>query len=323
MVKVVKLQSYGGADGLVVEDIALAAPGPGEIRVRHEVVGVNYVDIYQRSGLYKLPQLPAVLGVEAAGVIEAVGPDIADFTVGERVGYGLPVGAYAQARNLPAARLIKLPASVSAETAAGGLLRGLTAHMLFDRVCPLPAGSVILIHAAAGGLGLVLVQWAKRLGMTTIGTVGSEAKAALALSHGLDHAVLYRQEDFVTRVRTLTGGQGVDAAIDGVGADIFTKTLDCIRPFGTLASLGQAGGSLPALALDALGPIRSLNLARPSVFRYASDQAAYQKGAAAVVGMFETGLKIEIGARFPLADVAAAHAALESGATSGSLLLVP
>jgi NADPH:quinone reductase len=322
MTKVIRLYRTGGPEELALEDIALGAPGLGEVRVRQQAIGLNYVDIYHRIGLYPLPKLPAVLGVEAAGIVEAVGADVADFVAGDRVAYALPVGAYSEARLLPASRLFKVPAAIAIETAAGAMLRGLTAHMLLDRGHPVAAGGTILVHAAAGGLGLILTQWAKQKGITTIGTVGSEAKAALARSCGLDHAILYKRDDFVAKVRDLTSGRGVDLAIDGVGGETLVKTLDCVRPFGAIASVGQASCGLPTIALSDLGPGRALSLSRPSVFRLAADLAFYRQGGAAVFAMLEAGLKIETGMRFALADVVRAHRALEAGETSGSPLLL-
>jgi NADPH2:quinone reductase len=322
--RIIRLHRYGGPEELVTEEVEIPSPAADEIRVRQQAVGLNFVDIYHRTGLYRLPQLPAVLGVEGAGIIEEIGSNVSGFAVGDRVAYaGPPVGAYAEARLLPAARLIKLPSSIASETAAGAMLRGVTAHMLLTRVCPVSRGSTILIHAAAGGLGLVLVQWARRLGATTIGTVGSEAKAALAQEHGLDHAILYKSEDFVARALALTGNKGVNVAIDGVGAETLVKTLDCVQPFGAVVSVGQASGSLPSLPVDSLGPGRSLALVRPGIFRYVADLATYQKAATAVVGMLEAGLKIDTSHRFALADAATAHRALEVGMTSGSPLLIP
>jgi NADPH:quinone reductase len=324
MSEVVRLRRYGDAGELVVEKMELPAPGPGEVLVRQHAIGLNYVDIYHRTGSYPLPQLPAVIGVEGAGEIESVGPNVQGYAAGDRIAYaGPPIGSYASARILPVSRLLKLPASIAADTAAGAMLRGLTVHMLFDRVCPIAPGATVLLHAAAGGLGLLATQWAKRKGATVIGTVGSEAKAELAKSYGLDHAILYKREDFGAKVRDLTGGRGVDFAVDGIGGDTLVKTLDCVRPFGSIASVGQTSGSLPSIALSEFGPRRSLIFSRPSVFSLASDLDAYRKGGAAVFAMLQAGLKIEIGSRFPLADVAAAHRAMESGATVGSSLLIP
>lgn len=324
MVAVIALEEYGGAEVLRRRDVELPPPGAGEVRVRHAAMGVNFVDIYHRTGLYPLPALPAVPGVEGAGWVEKVGAGVEGLSPGDRVAYaGLPAGGYAEARNIPAARLVRLPDHVPERVAAASMLRGLTAHMLLHRVANVRPGQVVLIHAAAGGLGLILTQWARRLGAVTIGTVGSADKAGLARDHGLDHAILYREADFVAAVRDLTGGRGVDAAFDGIGGDTLPRTLDCVRPFGVVASVGQAGGPVAPLAVSEIGPRRSLALARPSVFAYANEPHAYAEGAAALFEQLAGGLAVTIGGEYPLADAAGAHRELEAGRTVGSLLLVP
>ncbi|GBG01741.1 quinone oxidoreductase [Azospira sp. I13] len=324
IVSQVRLQAYGDASALSVEAGVLPAPGPGEIRVRHTAIGVNFVDIYHRTGLYPLPALPATLGVEAAGVVEALGPGVTELAVGQRIAYaGPPAGSYASARNLPAARAIPLPAAVADDTIASLLLRGITAHMLFAHVRRLQAGETVLVHAAAGGLGLVLVQWAKALGARVIGTVGSQAKAELALAHGLDHAILYREQDFVPAVRDLTGGEGVDYAIDGIGGQTLLATLGAVRPYGMAASIGQVAGDSGPLDLGQLGPARSIALSRPGVFRFMTDPARYREGAAATLAMLAAGLRPQVGAVLPLAQAAQAHRLLEAGETVGALLLRP
>lgn len=324
MVSAIVMDRTGGPEVLRLVERDLPSPGPGEARVRHSAIGVNFVDIYHRTGLYPLPGLPAVPGVEGAGVVEAVGEGVQDVAVGDRVAYaGLPAGGYAQARNIAAGRLVRLPDDISDRLAAAAMLRGLTAHMLLHRVAAVGPGSTVLIHAAAGGLGLMLTQWARRLGAVTIGTVGSEAKAQLARDHGLDHAVLYRQTDFVAAVRELTGGQGVDVAVDGIGGDTLPRTLDCVRPFGLVASVGQAGGAIAPLAVAELGPRRSLALARPSVFAYANDLGSYGRAAAALFAQLRDGMAVTVGEEYPLAQAARAQADLEAGRTIGSLLLIP
>lgn len=324
MVSAIVMDRTGGPEVLRLAERDLPPPGPGEARVRHSAIGVNFVDIYHRTGLYPLPGLPAIPGVEGAGVVEAVGEGVREVAVGDRVAYaGLPAGGYAQARNIPAARLVRLPDDISERLAAAAMLRGLTAHMLLHRVAAVGPGSTVLIHAAAGGLGLMLTQWARRLGAVTVGTVGSEAKAQLARDHGLDHAVLYRQSDFVAAVRELTGGQGVDVAVDGIGGDTLPRTLDCVRPFGLVASVGQAGRAIAPLAVSELGPRRSLALARPSVFAYANDPGCYFRGAEALFAQLRGGMAVTVGEEYPLAQAARAHADLEAGRTTGSLLLIP
>lgn len=321
MVAVVMMTRIGGPEVLSLAEVALTAPGPGEVLVRQTAIGVNFVDVYRRSGLYPLARLPAALGVEAAGTVEAVGDGVSDFVPGDRVAYaGLPDGSYAEARILPVARLLKLPETVSSRLAAASLLRGLTAQMLLHRVFSLKPGQAVLIHAAAGGLGLILTQWAKRLGATTIGTVGSQRKAEEARAHGLDHAILYRQTDFVAAVRDLTDGQGVDFAVDGIGGATLAKTLSTVRPFGVVASIGQAGGAIPPVDVHAL---RCISLARPSVLAYIAELDAYRQGASELFAVMAAGLTAEIGTEYPLAEAAKAQAALEAGETTGSVLLIP
>jgi NADPH2:quinone reductase len=320
----IAMTAIGGVEVLKPVRADLPPPSAGEVRLRQTAIGVNFVDIYQRIGLYPVPALPAVLGVEGAGIVEAVGADVTMLRSGDRVAYaGLPLGGYAEARNLPANRLVRLPDSVDDHIAAAAMLRGVTAHMLLYRVYPVRPGMVVLVHAAAGGLGLILTQWAKRLGATVIGTVGSHAKAELAVSHGLDHALLYRETDFVAEVRRLTGGAGVDVAYDGVGGETLTRTLNAMRPFGMIASVGQASGTLPQIALDELGPRRSLSFARPSFFAYANDPEFYTVAATGLFEELARGLKVKIGIELPLVEAAKAQAQLEMGATVGSILLRP
>lgn len=321
---IVEMAKTGGPQVLVAREATIAAPGPDEVRLRQEAIGVNFVDIYHRTGLYALSRLPAVPGVEGAGIVEAVGAGVTDLRPGDRVAYaGLPAGGYAAVRCLPAGRLVPLPDGIDTRTAAAAMLRGVTAHMLLTRVFPVTHGTTVLVHAAAGGLGLILTQWAKALGATVLGTIGSQAKAAIAVEAGLDHAILYRECDFAAEVRRLTGGRGVDYAIDGIGGDTLLRTLDAVRPFGTVASIGQASGGLPAIALGELGPRRSLALARPSVFAYAADEASYRAACTALFDRLAGGLRISVGAEFPLSDAAAAQRALEAGETTGSVLLRP
>lgn len=314
----------GDASVLVGTEVMLPPPAAGEIRVRHTAIGVNYVDVYHRTGLYPLPALPAVLGVEAAGVVEALGPDVTTLQIGQRIAYaGPPVGSYASARNLQAARAIALPEDVSDDAVASLLLRGITTHMLMAYVYRLQAGDTVLVHAAAGGLGLVIVQWAKAMGARVIGTVSTPAKAELAQSYGLDHAILYRDEDVVAAVLHLTDGCGVDYAIDGIGGKTLLDTLGCVRPYGMVASVGQVAGDSGPLDLSLLGPARSVALSRPGVFRFMTDLACYREGAAATLRHLQAGLRPTIGAVLPLAQAAEAHRLLEAGATVGSVLLRP
>jgi len=315
---------YGEASELTAVEAILPPPAAGEIRVRHTAIGVNYVDIYHRTGLYQLPSLPAVLGVEAAGVVEALGAGVDTVQVGQRIAYaGPPAGSYACARNLPAARAIPLPDDVADDAVASLLLRGITTHMLLAYVRPLKAGDTILVHAAAGGLGLVLVQWAKAMGAHVIGTVSSTAKAQLAIDHGLDQAIYYRDENFVAAVMRLTDGQGVDYAIDGIGGKTLLDTLGCVRPYGMVASVGQVAGDSGPLDLSLLGPARSVALSRPGVFRFMTDHARYLEGAQATIRQLQAGLLPTIGAILPLNQAAEAHRRLESGETTGAILLRP
>ncbi len=323
LVQQVALPAYGDAAALQVQQAELPPPAPGEVRVRQAAAGVNFVDIYHRTGLYPLPALPAVLGVEGAGVVEAAGAGVNPQLVGQRVAYAGALGGYAAVRNLPAQRAVVLPDGIAFEQAAGAMLRGITAHMLFSYVRPLRAGDTVLVHAAAGGLGLVLVQWAKAMGARVIGTVGSRAKAQLALAHGLDRAVLYREEDFVAAVRDFSGGEGVHYAIDGIGGETLLRTLEAVRPYGMAASVGQVAGQVAPLDPALLGPARSIALSRPGVMRFMSDPQRYREGADATLARLAAGMRIMIGKELPLADAAHAHRMLEAGETTGSLLLRP
>lgn len=330
---VIRMSQPGDAGVLQAASIDLPPPGAGEVRVRHTAIGVNFADIYHRIGLYRLPELPAVLGVEAAGVVEAVGgepggQDCGDVQVGDRVAYaGLPAGAYATARNVALNRLIKIPAGVSDIQAAGTLLRGITAHMLFRHVARVRAGDTVLVQAAAGGLGQVLGQWGAALGARMIGTVGSAGKGEVARSKGYQEAILYRQMDFVAEAMRLTDGRGVDFAVDGVGGETLSKTLQTVRPFGLAASVGQAAFSgnedSAVLPLSELGPYRSIALARPSVFRFMSDLSRYREGAEAALARLVHGLVMDVSLTLPLAEAAEAHRQLESGKTAGGVILLP
>lgn len=320
----IQLTGPGGVDRLQAAPCAPQAPGPGEIRIRHDAIGVNFIDIYFRLGLYPLPTLPAVLGVEGAGIVEAVGEGVTDLSPGVRVAYaGAPVGAYAATRLLPQARAIRLPDGIATRVAAANMLRGLTAHMLLFRVFPVVPGTTLLVHAAAGGLGGIVVRWAKHLGATVIGTASSPAKAVAARAHGADHVIIGRDADIAREVRTLTGRQGVDYAIDGIGGDMLQKTLACVRRFGTVASIGQASGPIPPLSVEALGPVRSLSLSRPSVMAYSADPTVYPVAAEDLFTAMALGIVSDIGAEYPLAEAARAQADLEAGKTTGSLLLIP
>lgn len=320
----IRMTGPGGADRLETAPCAPQPPHDGEIRVRHDAIGVNFIDIYFRRGLYPLPTYPAVLGVEGAGVVEAVGDGVTGLSTGDRIAYaGAPVGAYAATRLLPQGRALRLPDGISTHLAAASMLRGLTAHMLLKHTYRVGPDTTLLVHAAAGGLGAMLVRWAKDLGATIIGTASSEAKAEMAIVHGADHVVVGRNADLEKEIRALTKGLGVDYAIDGIGGDTLQRTLGCVRPFGVVASVGQAAGSIPPLSVEALGPRRSISLARPSVMAYSADPALYRTAAADLFAAMARGIVPEIGAEYRLSQAAQAHSDLEAGRTTGTLLLIP
>jgi len=321
MAIMVRLKAPGGLGMLEAVEARVPAPAAHEVRIRQEAVGVNFLDIYHRTGVYALPRLPAVLGIEGAGVVEAVGGGVASLREGDRVAYaGAPIGAYASHRLLPAERALRLPDAVSSLTAAAGLARGITAQMLLRRIHPVGPGDTLLVHAAAGGLGQFLTRWAKRLGAEVIATVGSPEKAAIARDSGADHVVLHRQEDVVARVREITQGRGVAAVTDGIGGDMLARSIACLRPFGVVASIGQAGGPIPLLDL---GQVRAVTLSRPSVMAYMTGTAIYRAAATEVLDLMEAGFPVTVGARHALADAALAQAELEAGSSTGSIVLLP
>ena len=318
----ITLTAPGGIEQLKITPQEPQTPGPNEIRIRHDAIGVNFLDIYHRKGLYPLPAYPGVIGAEGAGVVEAVGCEVATVSPGDRVVYmGAPVGAYASTRLLPAHRAIDLPDDVSSKQAAAMMLKAMTAYMLLHRIYAVTSESTILVHAAAGGLGTLLVRWAKHLGATVIGTVSNEAKAVLASENGADHLVVGRDADLVAEVMALASGRGVDVGYDGIGGAMLAKTIQCIRPFGMAASFGQAAGPIPPVALDMLRPNRSLS--HPSIMAASADPAFYREAATAAIDAIRLGvLKLPI-REFALSDAATAHAELEAGRSSGSLLLIP
>ncbi|RVU39163.1 quinone oxidoreductase [Hwanghaeella grinnelliae] len=312
----------GGPDCLTVAPHEPQPPGPGEIRLRHAAIGVNFVDIYHRTGLYPLP-LPAVPGVEGSGIVEAIGDGVDTLSVGDTVSYaGLP-GAYAATRLLPAWRAIPLPADIDLKPAAVTMLRGLTAHMLMTTTYPVDANTILLVHSAAGGLGMTLTRWAKRLGAVVIGTVSSPEKARIASQNGADHLIVGRDADLPGEVSNLTDGLGVHYAIDGIGGDMLQKTMRCVRPYGMVASIGQVAGPIPALDIDEIGPARNLSLSRHSVVAYAADPRRYSAAASAVLATLSADGIPAIGGEFRLAEASKAHLKLEDGETSGSLILLP
>jgi NADPH2:quinone reductase len=312
----------GGPEVLEAVDLPVPSPGPGQVLVRHQAVGLNFIDTYQRSGLYPM-KMPAVLGLEAAGVVEALGEGVTRFKAGDRVAYNGTLGAYTEAAVVPADRAVKVPDRVSLETAAAVLLKGMTAEFLVRRCHKVEPGQTVLIHAAAGGVGSILVQWAKALGATVIATVGSEAKAALARDHGADHVILYGEEDVAARVAEITGGQGVAVVYDGVGKDTFEASLKSLGRRGMLATFGNASGPAPAIAPLELAT-KSLFLTRPRLFDYIATTAELDESAAALFAVLESGaVKIDVGQTFPLAETRAAHEALEGRRTTGATLLIP
>jgi NADPH2:quinone reductase len=319
----IQMSRTGGPEVLESVNVDTPSPGPGQVLVRHEAIGVNFIDTYLRSGLYPLP-LPAVLGGEAAGVVEAVGDGVTRLSVGDRVAYSGAVGGYAQYAAVAADRAVRLPEGISFETAAACLLKGMTTEFLVRRCYPLKAGETILVQAAAGGVGTLLVQWAKHLGATVIGTVGSEAKADLARSLGCDHVVLYRHEDVAKRVREITGGAGVPVAYDSVGKDTFEGTLASLSRRGLFVTFGNASGPVPPVAPLRLMQGGSLFLTRPTLADYVRTPEELDDSAGRVFGLIANGtLRIEIGQRFPLAQAEAAHRALEGRETLGATVLIP
>ncbi len=320
----IRIHEYGGPEQLRWETIELPTPGAGEVQVRHSAVGLNYIDVYHRTGLYPTPPLPCALGMEAAGTVEATGSEVTDFRVGDRVAYASPpLGAYAEARNIDAGRLVALPEGIDFEQGAAMMLQGMTAEYLLRRTYPVQAGQTVLFHAAAGGVGLIFCQWAKRLGATVIGTVGSEEKAEIARAHGCDHTILYREEDVVARVKAITDGRGVPVVYDGIGRDTWTLSLDCLAPRGMMVSFGNASGKVPPVELGELTARGSLYLTRPTLMTYTADTQELRDSAAALFERVLAGdIRIEVNQRFALAKAAKAHRALEARETTGSTILI-
>lgn len=324
MVKAIRLQQYGGPEVLKWMDVEVGEPREGEVRIRHKAVGLNYVEIYQREGLYPLA-LPSGLGQEGAGVIEAVGPSVTGLKPGDRVAYGLaPPGAYAESRLMPVSNLVPLPDDISDRVAASIMLKGMTAHYLLHRSYPVKSGTYILVHAAAGGVGTLLTQWARQLGATVIGTVGSEAKASHARTHGCHHVIQYRRENFCDRVYEITQGQGVHVVYDGVGKATFEGSLDSLRRLGTMVNFGNASGPVESFRLNDLVRRGSLFFTRTSLPHYV---ATHEELLATANSVFEAvrtrAVRVEIGQTFALKDVALAHSDLESRKTIGATVLVP
>lgn len=324
MPKAIRYDQPGGPDVMKWVDVDVGAPNAGEVRIRQHAVGLNYIDVYFRTGLY--PQsLPGGLGMEAAGEVTAVGDGVTAFKAGDRVAYvGQPPGAYAQERVMPAERVVKLPDGISYDDAASVMLQGLTAHYLLRRTYPVKAGDTILIHAAAGGVGLLVCQWAKALGATVIGTVGSDEKAELAKAHGCDHPIVYTRENFTQRVKAITNGAGVPVVYDSIGKDTYVGSLDSLAPLGYFVSFGNASGPLPPIDSKEFSSRGSLFFTRPTLFSYIAKRADLDAAAAELFDVILSGkVKTSINQRYPLAEVGRAHADLEARKTTGSTILVP
>ena len=322
MVKAIRIHAFGGPEVLSFEDVTIATPGPGQVHLRQHAIGLNFVDTYQRSGLYPNP-LPFTPGSEGAGEVLAVGEGVDDLKAGDRVAYGTSIGAYAEERLIPAEKLIKLPDEVSYEVGAVMMLKGLTVEYLVRGSYHLKPGDVILVHAAAGGVGQILCQWAKAIGAMVIGTVGSTAKAALAKAHGCDHVIYSRDEDFVARVKEITNGQGCHAVYDGVGQATFPASLDCLRPHGTFVSFGSASGPIKAFDINLLAQKGSLFATRPTLFTFANKRADLLAMADTLFQMLHSKkVSFEVTNRFPLAEAATAHRALEGRETIGASVLL-
>lgn len=324
MVKMVRIAAYGGPEVMKVQDVDIAPPGPGEVQIEHKAIGLNYIDTYYRTGMYPAPSLPFTPGNEGAGIVKAVGEGVTAFKPGQRVAYVGALGAYAKRRNIAASSLVKLPRAVSYEAAASMMLKGLTAEYLLFRTFPVKAGMTILVHAAAGGTGLILCQWANALGCTVIGTVGSAEKGKLAAAHGAHHIINYSTEDFPARVKEITKGAMVDVVYDGVGKATFPGSLDCLKPFGTFVSFGAASGAIEAFDIGILGKKGCLYATRPTLFTHIGKRETYEAMAKRLFTAVAKGtIKVGASQSFPLKKAADAHRALEGRQTTGATVLIP
>ncbi len=325
MSKAIRIHNTGGPEVLCWEETEMTPPGPGQVLLKQMAVGLNFIDVYHRTGLYPLGDLPATPGMEGAGVVVALGEGVQGLSVGDRVAYaGLPPGAYAEERLIPAHRLVKLPDGISDRQAAGMMLQGMTVQYLLRSTFHVKPGDTILVHAAAGGVGLIACQWAKHLGATVIGTVGSPEKAELARAHGCDYPLLYRDEDWVARVREITDGEGVPVVYDSIGKDTFMKSLDCLRPLGLMVSFGQASGLIGAFDTGLLAAKGSLFLTRPTLMTYTANREDLLASAGELFDVVMSGaVKIEVKQTYPLAEAARAHQDLEARRTTGSTVLIP
>ena len=325
MTKIVRIHKTGGPEVMELENAEIPAPGAGEVAIRHDAIGLNFIDTYFRSGLYPAPNgLPLTPGNEGAGTVIAVGDGVTELTVGDRVAYAGPIGAYASERVITAERLVKVPDGIDTRTAAGMMLKGMTAEYLLRRTFSVQPGQTILFHAAAGGVGLIVCQWAKALGATVIGTVGSDEKAALAKAHGCDHPIVYTREKFAERVKELTVGEGVAVVYDSIGKDTYMDSLSCLRPFGLLALFGAASGPVPLFDLGLLAKMGSLFITRPTLFTYIAKRADLAQTAGELFEVVGSGkVKIEVNQRYALKDAAKAQTDLEARKTTGSTILLP
>jgi NADPH2:quinone reductase len=324
MAHAIRMHAHGGPEVLTWEEVAIGDPGPGEVRLRQHAVGLNYIDTYHRTGLYKLAALPAVIGMEGAGTVAAVGAGVTGLKVGDRVAYAGVLGGYAEERLIAADRLVKLPSSIDDVTAAAMMLRGMTVRYLLRETYPCTAKTVLLFHAAAGGVGLIACQWARAIGATMIGTVGSAEKALLAEVNGCTHVINYRAEDYVARVREITGGKGCDVVYDSVGRDTFPSSLDCLKPKGLWVSFGNSSGPVPPFELSILSAKGSLYATRPVLMTYIAARADLLANAGELIDMVGKGtVRITVSRTYPLSEAAAAHRDLEARKTTGSIVLVP
>ncbi len=319
----IRLHETGGPEKLRWEEVAVGKPGPGEVRVRNTAIGVNFIDTYHRSGLYPVP-LPATLGMEGAGVVEAIGPRVKEFKAGDRVAYAQPIGAYAEVVLRPAERLVRIPAGIDDRIAAAMMLKGMTAQYLLRRTYKVKPGETILVHAAAGGVGQILCQWARHLGATVIGTVGSDEKALLAKKVGCKHVIVTSKEKFAPRVKEITKGKGVPVVYDGIGRDTFMDSLDCLAPLGLMVSFGNASGAVPPVNIGVLSQKGSLFLTRPTLMSYVAKREDLVSSARELFAVVKQGaVKITVNQTYPLRDAAQAHRDLEMRRTTGSTILLP
>ena len=324
MTKAIRIHQAGGPEVLQYEDVDIGDVGPDEVRLKHTAIGLNFIDVYQRSGMYPIGDLPKTLGMEAAGVIEEVGADVEGFAVGDRVAYAMGLGSYAEERVWGTDRLVKLPDAIDDQTAAAMMLQGMTVYYLLNRTYRVKSGDTILFYAAAGGVGLIACQWAKHLGATVIGCVGSEEKAELAKANGCDHPILYRDENLPERVKEITGGKGVPVVYDSIGKDTFEDSLDCLRPFGLMVSFGNASGPVDPFNIALLGPKGSLHVTRQTLATHTATRELLDECAGAVFDVVQGGqVKINVNQTRPLAETVQAHIDLEGRKTTGSTVLLP